>query len=51
MRKVTVFSSTSITGTPTLILAEGDARRLKVRNVGTAVTLERVQPGLSVFIR
>ena len=50
-QKVTVFSSTSITGTPTLILAEGDARRLKVRNVGTAVTLERVQPGLSVFIR
>lgn len=47
----TVFTATSITGTPTLQLAEGDRRRIKVRNTGVAIVVERVNPGLAVLIR
>lgn len=47
----TVFTATSITGTPTVQLAEGDRRRIKVRNTGTAIVVERVNPGLMVIIR
>lgn len=45
----TVFTATSITGTPTLQLAEGDRRRIKVRNTGTAIVVERVRPGLMII--
>ena len=47
----TVFTATSITGTPTLQLAEGDRRRIKVRNTGTAIVVERANPGTVVIIR
>lgn len=47
----TVFTATSITGTPTLQLAEGDRRRIKVRNTGTAIVVERVKLGVSVIVR
>ncbi len=47
----TVFTATSITGTPTVQLAEGDRRRIKVRNTGVAIVVERVNPGLMVIIR
>jgi hypothetical protein len=47
----TVFTATSITGTPTLQLAEGDTRRIKVWNTGTAIVVERVNPGLTVLVR
>ena len=47
----TVFTATSITGTPTVQLAEGDRRRFKVRNTGVAIVVERVNPGLAVSIR
>ena len=47
----TVFTATSITGTPTHQLAEGDRRKIKVRNTGTAIVVERVKLGVSVIIR
>ena len=47
----TVFTATCITGTPTVQLAEGDRRRIKVRNTGVAIVVERVNPGLAVLIR
>ena len=47
----TVLTATSITGTPALQLAEGDSRKIKVRNTGTAIVVERVNPGTVVIIR
>ena len=47
----TVLAAAGITGTPTLQLAEGDRRKIKVRNTGTAIVVERVNPGMVVTIR
>ena len=46
----TVFMATSITGTPALQLAEGDSRKIKVRNTGTAIVVERVKAGLTIMV-
>ena len=47
----TVFTATSITGKPTLRLAEGDKRKIKVRSTGTAITVERVRHGLCIILQ
>ena len=47
----TVFTATSITGMPTVHREEGESRRFVVTNTGTAIVVERVKLGMSVFIR
>ncbi|MBQ3806339.1 MAG: hypothetical protein II840_00120 [Kiritimatiellae bacterium] len=47
----TVFSASSISGVPEIQLESEDKRKIKVRNMGTAITVMRMNPGFTLIVR